>query len=44
MKNNFYVLFTFFVAVLILYGLKVEATLPLSGKVIVVDPGHGGIG
>ena len=41
MKNNFYVLFTFFVAVLILYGLKVEATLPLSGKVIVVDPGHG---
>ena len=41
MKRNFYVLFTFFIGVLILYALKVEAVLPLTGKVIVVDAGHG---
>lgn len=41
MKRNFYVLFTFFIAVLILYALKVEAVMPLTGKVIVVDAGHG---
>ena len=41
MKKNFYVLFTFFMSVLILYALKVEAVLPLTGRVIVVDAGHG---
>ena len=41
MKKNFYVLFTFFIGVLTLYALKVEAILPLTGKIIVIDPGHG---
>lgn len=41
MKNNFYILFTFFIFVLILYALKVEAIMPLTGKVIVIDAGHG---
>lgn len=41
MKRNFYVLFTFFIGVLILYALKVEAVMPLTGKTIVIDPGHG---
>lgn len=41
MKRNFYVLFTFFISVLILYALKVEAVLPLTGRIIVVDAGHG---
>ena len=27
---------------LLLYGIPVRASLPLQGKVIVVDPGHGG--
>ena len=41
MKRNFYIIFTFFIGVLILYSLKVEAVMPLTGKVIVIDPGHG---
>ena len=41
MKRNFMVIFTFFISVLILYSLKVEAVLPLTGRVIVVDAGHG---
>ena len=41
MKRNFYVLFTFFIGVLILYALKVEAVMPLTNKVIVLDAGHG---
>lgn len=41
MKRNFYVIFTFFIGVLILYALKVEAVMPLTGKVIIIDPGHG---
>ena len=41
MKRNFYILFTFFIGVLTLYALKVEAVLPLTGKTIVIDPGHG---
>ena len=44
MKKYFYVLFTFFLSTLILYALKVEAIMPLTGKTIVIDPGHGGIG
>lgn len=43
MKRNFYVLFTFFIGVLILYALKVEAIMPLTGKTIVIDAGHGGV-
>lgn len=43
MKRNFYVLFTFFIGVLILYALKVEAVMPLTGKIIVIDAGHGGV-
>ncbi len=41
MKKNFYVIFIFFISVLILYSLKVEAILPLTGKTIIIDPGHG---
>lgn len=41
MKKNFYVLFTFFILVLTFYALKVEAVLPLTGRVIVIDAGHG---
>ncbi len=41
MKRYYFVLFTFFICVLVLYAYKVEAILPLSGKVIVVDAGHG---
>lgn len=41
MKKNFYVIFTFFISVLILYALKVEAIAPLTGKTIIIDPGHG---
>lgn len=41
MKKYFYVLFTFFIGVLIFYALKVEAIMPLTGKTIVIDPGHG---
>ncbi len=44
MKNMFNVLFTFFVCTLVFYAWKVEAILPLSGKVIIIDVGHGGIG
>lgn len=43
MKRNFYVLFTFFIGVLILYAFKVEAVMPLTGKIIVIDAGHGGV-
>ena len=41
MKRNFYVIFTFFICTLILYSLKVEAVMPLTGKTIVIDAGHG---
>lgn len=41
MKRNFIVIFTFFISVLILYALKVEAVMPLTGRVIIVDAGHG---
>ena len=44
MKKYFNVLFTFFIWVLIFYSLKVEAVLPLTGKYIIIDVGHGGIG
>lgn len=41
MKKYFNVLFYFFIGVLIFYSLKVKAVMPLTGKVIVIDPGHG---
>ena len=41
MQRSLYVLFTFFIGVLILSALKVEAVMPLTGKIIVVDAGHG---
>lgn len=41
MKRYMYVLFTFFIGVLVLYALKVEAVMPLTGRVIVIDAGHG---
>lgn len=41
MKKYFYVLFSFFIGVLIFYSLKVEAVMPLTGKTIIIDPGHG---
>ena len=43
MKNMFNVLFTFLICTLIFYALKVEAILPLTGKLIIIDVGHGGI-
>ena len=41
MKKYFYVLFSFFICTLFLYSIKVEAVMPLTGKTIVIDPGHG---
>ena len=41
MKKYFSVFFIFFLSVLILVSLKVEALLPLTGKTILIDPGHG---
>ena len=41
MKKYFNVLFTFFICVLVFYSLKVEAILPLTGKYIIIDVGHG---
>ena len=41
MKIYIRILFAFFIGVLVLYSLKVEAVMPLTGKVIVIDPGHG---
>lgn len=41
MKKYFYIIFYFFIGVLILYTFKVEAIMPLTGKTIVIDPGHG---
>ncbi len=41
MKKYLSVLFIFFISVLILYALKVEAIMPLTGRIVVIDPGHG---
>lgn len=41
MKKYYYVLFSFFIGVLLFYSLKVEAIMPLTGKTIIIDPGHG---
>ena len=41
MKKHFYIIFSFFLGVLFLYSLKVWAIMPLTGKTIIIDPGHG---
>ena len=43
MKKYNYVLFVFFIGFLILYSYKVKAILPLTGKTIVIDVGHGSL-
>lgn len=42
--KNYYVkiMFLFIILFLVLYGNPVKADLPMQGKVIVVDAGHGG--
>lgn len=42
MKYYWKVLSLFVIVFLLLYGIPVRASLPLQGKVIVVDAGHGG--
>lgn len=42
MKYYWKILCSFVIAFLLLYGIPVRASLPLQGKVIVVDAGHGG--
>ena len=44
MKYYWKILCSFVIVFLLLYGIPVSASLPLQGKVIVVDAGHGGIG
>lgn len=41
MRRNIIYLFVFLIGSLFFYSCKVNAILPLSGKVIVIDPGHG---
>ena len=43
MKYYWKVLCSFVIIFLIIYGIPVRASLPLQGKVIVVDAGHGGL-
>lgn len=43
MKKSLNILLIFSLGVLSLYALKVEAVLPLTGKMIVIDAGHGGL-
>ena len=43
MKYYFKILLSFLIIFLILYEVPVRAELPLMGKVIIVDPGHGGV-
>ena len=42
MKYYWKVLCLFVIVFLLMYGIPVRASLPLQGKVIVVDAGHGG--
>lgn len=44
MKYYFKILLSFIIVFLLLYEIPVKADLPLVGKVIIIDPGHGGIG
>ena len=41
MKKHFYIIFSFFICTLMIYTFKVEAIMPLTGKTIVIDVGHG---
>lgn len=41
MKKNIFILFSFFIGVLVFYSLKVEAVMPLTGRTIIIDAGHG---
>lgn len=41
-KNYYHVLLCFLFLFFILFGFKARASLPLQGKLIIVDPGHGG--
>ena len=43
MKKYYYVLFSFFIGILIMYSHTVEAVMPLTGRVIIIDPGHGSV-
>lgn len=43
MKKYLYILFVFFIGVITSYSLKVEAIMPLTGKTIVIDAGHGSV-
>lgn len=42
-RYDYLVLFFFFLFVLVLYYPRVDAELPLNGKTIYIDPGHGGV-
>lgn len=42
MKYYFKILLSFIIVFLLLYEIPVKADLPLQGKIIVVDAGHGG--
>ena len=43
MKSYYIKSLSIFLVLLMLFSFsKVEALLPLSGKIIVIDPGHGG--
>lgn len=44
MKYYWKVLCSFVIVFLLMYGIPVKADLPLAGKVIIIDPGHGGYG
>lgn len=41
MRYCWKVLCSFVIVFLLMYGIPVRASLPLQGKVIVVDAGHG---
>ena len=43
MKYYFKILLSFIIVFLLFYELPVKADLPLVGKVIIIDPGHGGV-
>ena len=44
MKYYFKILLSFIIVFLLLYEIPVKADLPLQGKIVVLDAGHGAIG
>lgn len=42
-KYELKILSIFIILFLIMFGIKAEASLPLQGKMIIIDPGHGGL-